>query len=792
MGLGIGATTTVYSVVDRVVMRPLPYPDSDRLVAVGTTFPGREWAEDTPDLMRLAGTSGPNFRDMRDWARSFDLFGAIQRSSVLLPDAGEGSELVAAARVTPELFEALSVAPALGRIFLPEEFVEGAAPVMMVTWETWLRRYGGDPAIVGERIDQAGGSALIAGVLPAGFELPERLFPRDTEYLMPMDVHHPRYQERGGRNLTLFARLAPGVTVEQAREELTLLADRLADEFPDGNVYPDGSHFGAGANALQAHTVGRTGRVLRLFLAASGLLLLIAALNSATLMLARGLDRTRELEIRVALGAGRGRVVRTILAESLVLAVAGGALGVLIAFAGVDGFRAFSPPTIPRLHELYVDGPILGVALLTAVGAGVVAGLAPALRLNRTLFRSDSSGMPSRSVAGGMGRLRAGMVTVQVGLAVLLLSAAGLLFNSFMALRANDPGFAPDNLMSLRVPMKRPGGDDGPAWMGWDAVLAEIGAVPGVESVAGGSNVPFQSPFWAPPVLLPNEPTDHRRTGVAGYAITPGYFRSLGASLSAGRDFAPSDGADDPGVMIVNRAFVDLHMAGLEPLGTVLRIRGDDGEVTPFQVVGIAENIVQTRSQEGMPPAIYVPYTQAEWPFVQAVIRTGGPPTALIPDLRSAVAEYSGIVPPQDVRTMEDRMGASWVEPRFRSVLLGAFAAVALLLAGAGLYGTLAHAIRGRERELGIRMALGADRGQVLAMVVRGGMGLTLGGVGLGLVGSLALSRVLEGFLYSIRPSDPATLLGVALLMVFTGGTACWFPARRATRADPVEALRAE
>jgi len=792
LGLGIGATTTVYSVVDRVVLRPLPYQNAETLVAVGTTFPGREWDDQEAGLMHLAGTSLLNYRDFKERSRSFQNLEGIHLTSILLADQGDGPELAAAAMVSEGFFEALGVSPALGRTFLPEEHSVDGPSAVLVTHGAWLRRFGGDPAIVGQNVPRMGSEAVIVGILPPGFDPPEVLFYRTQDFFLPLQPDHPRYADRGGRGLILFGRLAPGATVETARTEMTRIADELAVEFPDGNVYADGTHFGAGVNSLHAETVGTTGKILKLFLAAALMLLLIAALNSTTLLLARGLDRTQELGVRVALGAGRRRIVRLILVESLALSVLGGGLGILIAFGGVNAFRAFSPASMPRTSELAVDGPILLVALAVSLGSGLAAGLLPALRLSSRGPVRALAGGPVRGSSERLGFLRSTLVGAQVALAVILLSGAGLLFNSFLQLRAVSPGFEPEGVLTMNVGLKRPGVEDEPAWQGWDLLLAELETISGLTAVAGTSNPPYQSPFWAPGPLLPGEGPEVRRTGVAGYSVTPGYFRAMGTRLVSGRGFGPQDGADDPGVAIVNQAFIDAHMEGQDPLGINLSFRDDEGGLVPVQVVGIVENVIQTRAEEGMLPAIYVPYTQTEWPFVQAVVRSDLPLEVLIPQVRQAVARFNPFVPVRDVRTMVDRMGSSRTEPRFRSFLIGSFALVALLLAAAGLYGSLSHAVGRRSRELGIRMALGAESGRVMGMVMR--QGLTLAGAGLvvGLIAAVAFGRVLEGLLFELAPSDPLTLLGVAGVLTLAAVLACWFPARRATRVDPVEALRAE
>lgn len=789
-GLGIGATTTIFSVVDGVMIRPLPYHEPGSLAAVGAVFPTAEWDDEEAGLQHLAGISMLNYRDFEERTRSFEHLGAIEVSSILLPGMGNGPEIASAAAVSSELFQMLGVAPALGRTFLPEEHSVDAESVFLLTYGAWQRRFGGDPEVIGRPLDRVGLPATIVGVLPRDFRPPETFFPEVPDFWMPLAPDHPRYESRGMRSLYVGGRLNPGVSVEQARDEARAIAAELAIEFPEGNVYPDGSHFSIGVNGLHQQTVGMTGRTLRIFLGAAGLLLLLAAMNAATLLLARALDRVRELGVRVALGAGRGRVVRHLLGEAVLLAVAGGVLGVGLAYAGVAAFLRFAPTSIPRMSTVTVDGRVLAVAALVSLGAGLAAGLVPALRFTRSGPWQRLQGV-GRTVAEPGSRLRAALVGGQAAVAVVLLSGAALLFTSFIRIRSVEPGFEPDGLITMHVGLKRPGATEEEAWQGWDLVLAEVGAVPGVESVAGTSNPPFQSPFWAPRLLLPGDSPETWREGIAGYSITPGYLETVGTQLIAGRDFERLDGPDAEFVALVNETFVRTQLDGADPIDMVVTHAGE-GAALPIRIVGVVEDVVQGRAEEGPRAAIYVPYTQSEWPFVQVVVRTRLPPEVVVPELRRAVARFNPIVPPQDLRTMRDRMAATRTTPRFQAMLIGAFALVAMLLAAAGLYGSLAHFVGRRQRELGVRMALGAERAGVLGLVFRQGMRASVVGLLVGMVGTLAATRVLAAFLYDVQPNDPATLAGVALVFVTVSGAACLIPAGRATAVDPVEVLRAE
>ncbi len=788
LGLGIGATTTIFSVVDGVMLRPLPYDDPGRLAAIGTTFPTREWADEGAGLKYLAGISMLNVRDFAERTRSFDALAGIETTNVLLPDQGTGPELAGAARVSNELFQILGVAPALGRTFVPEEHEAGADPAVILSYGAWERRFGGDPDIIGRTVEPVGLPFTIVGVLPADFVPPETFLGSMPDFWMPLQPNHARYASRGSRSLGVVGRLAPGVTLESARAEADGIAAELAAEFPDGNVYPDGSWFGIGINGLHEDTVGTTGSTLRIFLAASALVLLLAAMNSATLLLARALDRTRELEVRVALGAGRGRVIRLLMTEAGLLTAAGGLVGVVVAFAGVEAFLRMAPSSLPRIDTVAVDGRVLAAAAAVSVGAGMVAGLLPSLFATR---RGPSSVAASRTTTGDRSRLRATLVGGQIAVAVVLLSGAGLLFTSFVRIVSVDPGFEPEGLTTMFVALKRPGAEAEPGWVGWDRLVEEVASVPGVEAAAATSNPPFQSPSWGPRLLLPGDEPDRRREGIGGFAVTPEYLETIGTELVSGRHLLRSDGPEAEPVAVVNSAFVRTQLDGADPLGLQIRQVEGDTEVV-LRVVGVVEDVVQTSADEGPVPAIYMPHTQVDWPFAQLVVRSSLPAETLVPELRAAVARFNPTVPPQDVRTMTDRMSASRTDPRFHAFLIGAFALIALLLSAAGLYGTLAHAVRSRQREIGVRMALGSARRGVVGLVLREGMAITLAGLFLGVVGALLTSRVLADLLFSVEPNDPVTFLVVSGVLLAVAAVACLLPARRASSVDPVEVLRAE
>ena len=813
VALGIGATTTVYSVVDGVVLRPLPYEGASELVTVGTILPTASLVGTETGLQNVSPMSSVDFDGLREQARSFASLAAIGAQRVVVSDANGVETAVPGATVSADLFATLAVSPALGRTFLPEEFVlpEGTEPsagnVAMISHGYWQRRYGGDPGVLGRPLEDGGvgaARATVVGILPESFSPPEAFFASAEvpEIYSPMRLPGANSRMRIIRgNLSVVGRLRPTATLEQARVEVARIATELeSPSLPGGGAGPGDGRRSFGVNDLHRQTVGTTARTLWVFLGAAGILLLLSAMNAASLLLARALDRTQEIGVRVALGAGRGRLVRLLLHEARILTAAGGALGVAAAYFGVALFQRYAPDSIPRLATVAVDGRVLVVAAVVSVATGVAAGLLPALSLTR---RSPWERLREggRSVSVSAHGLRSSLVGGQLALAVVLLAGAGLLFNSFMRLRSADPGFDADGLIALTsVPT---GGvqirvqDIGTVWTRWDPVLDELRGIPGVQAVAGSSTLPFQAPTWAPRVLLPGDDSETVREGIAGYAVTPGYLETMGTEVRQGRSLQATDGPDTERVVVVNESFVRSQMQVIDPLDAVLRRTteglGATGEIVPMRIVGVVEDVVQGRVEDGPRPAIYIPYSQADVAQVTAwspVLRSTLPVASLAPDVRRVLSGLRRLT--QDVSTMGDRMSVARTTPLFQTLLVGSFGTAAMLLAAMGLYGSLAETVRRRRRELGIRMALGADSGALMWMVTGQGLRLSSAGLALGLAATLALSRVLESFLYGLEPYDPLTLGLVGALLLCVSAVACLAPARRATTVNPVTVLKAE
>jgi len=805
VGLGIGATTTIFSVVDAVILRPLPYQEPGRLVTIGALAETAGSADPATGLEALVPMTSDLYRRFRERATSLDQTAGVTSNRIVLADENGIEEQVLGARVSADFFPLLGASPALGRTFLPEEYSITADGVAMITYEYWQSRYGGDPDVLGQTIESTAATdvprSTIVGVLAEGFQPPEPFFPpgEAPRVYGPM----PEADQASHRivlSVQAVGRLAPGASLATAREEASRLSEELGAELADVGHMPGGGSSQIGLNDLRAETVGSTASSLWIFLGAAALLLALTAMNAAALFLARALDRRQELGVRMALGARRWRVVTLLLAEATLLSVLGGALGVALAYGGVAAFLRVAPTSIPRLSEVAVDGRVLAVAALATIGTALVAGLLPALRLTGpdTWSRIQSGG---RTASEPGSRLRTALVGGQIALAMTLLCGAGLLFSSFLRIRASDPGFDAEGLIALapapRGPLMFRVDEIRGVWRTWDPVIEAMRGVPGVESAAGASLLPFQAPTWAPRLLLPGDDPETVRTGIAGYVVSPDYLPTMGIAVLRGRGIEAGDAPEAEPVVVVNEEFVRSQLGDQDPLGLMLTrtVESPFGASDPvaMRIVGVVENVIQSRVEEGPRPAVYLPYGQADFGQVVSwwsVVRTELPTEAILPELRRAVGEADRL--PQNVSTMWERMASARATPRFQAMLLGAFAVIAMLLAVAGLHASLAHAVRRRQRELGVRMALGADRGSVLRMVLAQGLRVSLVGLALGVAATLALSRVLAAFLYDMEPYDPATLLGVAAVLILVSAAACLAPARRATTIDPVRVLNAE
>ena len=784
LGLGIGATTTIYSVVDAMLVRPLPYRDADRLVVIGNTVPGSEWLEGREGLQRLEVIALPNFQDLRERVSGLQGTAAIERRNWLSATREDEPEILDVANVEAGFFDLLSIKPLLGR--LPRDGDQGGPADgqwgTVISYESWQRRFGGDPNVIGKHFRQF----TIVGVLPRDFVQPAALVGTNVEFWTHLDPTDRRYTDRRRRTVMVLARVEPEVPIGRLRRDLSVAQNRLAAEQPEGNVSRDGGSLGAGINSLRDATVGAGRRPVLIFFGAALLLLVLAGTNAANLLIVRGLERDSELSLRRALGAARARLALSLVAESLTLALAGGVVGLGIAAAGVAAFRRLGPQAMPRMSEIAVNFRVVVAGIVLSTVVGIVVGVFPAIRSSGAdLLSSLRSSLTAFSPRGT--RLRTSLAATQLALALVLGVGASLLFRSFVQLRNERLGFEPDGLVAFTVAFKnaRP-------WETWDQVLETMAGLPGVTAVGAASNLPFESPQ----LTLRLEPVDETRdaslAAVAGYAVSPTYFATAKIPLLRGRAFDSSDQPDSRKVVIINERFARTTFGDRDPIGRVLRVQEEWMEGAEFEVVGVVGDVVQARVEDGVLPAFYRPHTQMP-AAMNVLVASRREAESLAPEIRRALVDIGlWSAPVLGLSSMRERIGASLSTPRFQLVLIGTFAGVAVLLAGIGLYGTLAYTVRSRTRELGIRMAMGASQRQVFELVLRQGGRVLAVGLTVGLIGALGLTRLLQGFLYRVSPIDPLAFAAALLVLVVVVLTAAVRPAGRAARVDPIASMRAQ
>jgi putative ABC transport system permease protein len=781
LGLGIGATTTIYSVVDAMLVRPLPYRDADRLTIIGNVFPGQERLEGREELYRLEGLSLPNFRDLRERVRGVEKSAAIERRNWLSASPDNDTEILDVANVEQGFFDLLSVKPFLGR--LPRDG-DQAAPAgrwgAVITYESWQKRFGGDPNIVGRRF----GPFDVIGVLPRDFLQPAAVVGSDVEFWLHLDPDDRRYTDRQRRGLLVLARIQPGVPLSSLRSDLSASQATLATEQPLGNVLPDGKALGIGINSLRDATVGAGERPVLIFLGAALLLLALAGTNAANLLIVRGLERDGELALRRALGAHRSRLVGNLVAESVSLALAGGIIGLAIAFAGVEAFRRFGPQAMPRMGEIAVNLRIVVAGALLSLVVGVLVGVIPAVRSSGAdllgNLRSSLTAISSRGT-----RVRTFLAATQLALALMLGVGASLLFRSFVHLRSERLGFEPKDRVAFAVAFK----NDRP-WETWDRVLETLSALPGVHAAAGASSLPFQTAAMRLHIAPVSQDPTAPIAPVAAYSVSPTYFTTAKIPLLRGRMFAGTDQMETRRVAIVNERFAQTTFGARDPVGERLVVQEDGRSELQLEIVGVVGNVVQARVEDGVLPAVYLAHTQMPAPM-QVLLHTEREAKELASDIKRAIAGIGlWSAPVLHLSSMNDRIVASRSAPRFQVMLIAAFAGAAVVLAAIGLYGTLTFSVRSRTRELGIRMAMGASRRQIQELVLWQSASVLAIGLGAGLVGALSLTRMLQVFLYRISPIDPLAFLGAMFVVALAVLIATLRPARRASRVDPMTSIR--
>jgi putative ABC transport system permease protein len=777
MAMGIGANTAMFSIVNGVVFRPLPYPEPDRIVRVWESLPSQGWS--TFSFAPL------NLWDWQAQNRTLELLGAYQ-TTVVNYTGGDRPETLPGLRVSEDYLKILGGEPAQGRGISPDDVEMDSQGVVILSHGFWQRVFGGRLEVLGTTMVLDDLPHTVVGILPEGWEVPGG---SRRDVVLPLKPSASWYENRGSHFLHAYGRLKPGVSVEQAQSDLSSIAAALEAEYPDTN-----EGWGATVRTLEDVVLGSTRPQLLIFMASVGLILLIACANLANMTLARSLARSREMAIRTAVGAGRGRVVRQLLAESLLLAAVGGTLGVVLAYTALEAFITGWPDLLPRMQEIEVNGAVLLFSLGLSLVAGLLFGLAPAL----TVAAPDVSGslrQGSRSIAGDRSRrwMRATLVTAEVGLAVVLLVGSGLLVRSFAALQGQSPGFVPQDRLIVSVPLSRvrygtP--EERRAFV--DATLPRMQALPGVESAALSTLIPMGGDdelwgFW-----LEGRPSTESEDGAAlFYRVTPGYFETMGISILAGRDISADDREGSLPVVVVSASFVEQHLSGENPVGKRFRF-GREEDNPHVEIVGVVGDVQHYQLGRTSVPQIYVPYQQRPSGYFSLVFRCAVPPLGLVNQVRDAVASVDPDQPLEEARPADALIDSAVATPRFRTLLMGGFGLTALLLAVVGLYGIMAYSVSQRTKEIGVRMALGASRGSVLGLVFREGVPLVGMGLGIGLVGAVASSRILESMLFGVGARDVAVFVSVPLILATVAVAAMLVPARRAAGVDPVRTLGEE
>ncbi|HEY2798037.1 MAG TPA: ABC transporter permease [Thermoanaerobaculia bacterium] len=778
LALGIGANTAVYSLVRGVLFRALPFPAPERLVAVSESYPAKGYP--------LMVASPPNYLDWKAQSKSFAVMGAYNTADLALSE-GREPERLRGTTVTAGFFEALGVAPASGRVFAPGEFSTSNDHVAVLSHGVWRRRFGSDPALVGKTIRLEGEPYLVVGVMPANFRFPEA----GPDAWVPLTFPENVATQRGAHYLDVVARLAPGTTREQASAEMHAIAGTLERQYHDTN-----EGHSAVVTPLREMLVRSVRPALLTLLGAVAFVTLIACANVANLMLIRASHRGAELAIRTALGAGRWRIARQLLTETFVLAACGAGLGIFLAEIAVEAIVRWSPGDIPRLAEVGVDGGVLAFTAIWTVAAVILCGLAPvagvfarAPMAALKVAGADSGAQP------GPARLRRLLVVGELGLALLLLVGAGLLVRSLARLAAVDPGFSADRVLrfDLSLPSARYPDDERIGDL-TDRVLGAVRALPGVQSAGATFGLPLTDFRFSSSFRVEGRPEDPAHEASAQLRIASrDYFQTVRLPLLAGRSFMPQDVRGAPVVILASQAAAAKFFPAGDAIGQRLRFGARPGNKRiQGEIIGIVGDVHDEGLANGNTPEFYASLDQSPVGFFTVVLRTTQEPGTLAAAVRGAIQTIDPELPVTQLEPMAEVVSRSIAGPRFTMSLLLVFAATALLLSAVGIYGVTAYAVSQRTRELGIRMALGADGRSVRGLVLRDGLRLAGAGLGLGLIAAFALTRLLRGLLYEVPPTDLVTHAGVALILLGVVLAACWIPARRAARLDPWRALRAE
>jgi putative ABC transport system permease protein len=775
LAVGIGANSAIFSVVHGVLLRPLPFGDADRLVMLYTGYPDDE---------TRYPLSAPDFMSYHDDARSFEGVAAVTPTEQTLTGRGEARQLPVGL-VSSDFFELMRVPMHLGRSFRQEENQPGRNGVAVLSHAYWRTNFGADPRVLGEMLLLNGQPREVVGVLAPRFDFPQG---RAIYYPLEYTESFSSTTESGRRSeyLEVVARLAPGVTATVAATEVAAINSRLQVEFPQTNS----ANINISLTELRSELLGDARLPLLILLGAVGLVLLIACANVANLLLARAAARQGEMAVRTALGAERGRLMRQLLTESVILGALGGTAGIFLAFWGTRALVAARPRGIPRLDEVGIDLTVVAFTALIAIGTGLVFGLVPAAQVARTnLAQSLREGGRSALGTRSANRFRRSLVALETALAVMLLVGAGLLIRSFLSLTAVDPGFRTERIATFSVSLPQsayPGGE--PVRAFYRTLIERLESLPAVESVVASSQLPLsgRSSIFGFDIENREPPAPGFVQDAAFAAATTGYFRAMGIPLRQGRLLSDADRGGAPEVMVVNEAFERRYFSAEDPIGRRISL----GDEEWIEIVGVVGDVPQHGLGDDVRPQMYMTHDQFTTRSMTVIVRTSGDPLALAGPIRRELRELDPNLPLERLTTGEQILSESVAQPRFYMFLLTLFAGAALLLAGVGIFGMISHAVGQRTREIGVRIALGADPWRVFRLVLEGAMAPVLAGIVIGILGALALSRLMTGLLYGIAPLDPPTLLAVPALLAVVALIASYLPARRATRVDAITALR--
>jgi predicted permease len=781
LALGIGANTAIFSVINGVLLQPLPYHEPDRLVRLFTAFRGS--GEERYAM------SQPEFMDYKGLTHVFENAAAYRGAPLTLTGSGE-PQRVRGIAATRDFFPVLGITPQRGRAFEGEDGRAGHEPLVLVTHEFWQNRFGGDSALLGRSLTLNGVARRVIGILPAG-----ALY-QQAEVFIPFFINPDSMTGRATNYLSGVARLRPGITVTQAQRELNALTQRLQQEY--ARTYPASMGFGATVVSLHEEIVGDVRPALLVLLGVVGLVLLIACANVANLLLARGEARQREIAVRLALGAGRARIIRQLLTESSVLALLGATAGVLLAWLGMKSLLAVDPAVIPRIELVRIDTTValvtLGVALLT----GVLFGLAPAMLLARPPAQASlKEGARGASIGGSQQRLGRMLVIGEVALAVVVVIGAGLLIRSFRALQNVDPGFRPENVLAVDLDVPSTRYDVEATTVFYQQLIERLAALPGVSVVGAASDLPLVSggSNWDIDIAGRVVPPGQADPSPNVRGVTEGYFRALSLRVVKGRLFGPQDTRTSAPVAVINETLARTVWPGADPIGQQVRF---DTKRPWITIVGIVNDVRSFGLDEPTPTELFLLHGQM--PVVAGsteramyvVLKTAGDPVALTGPARQAVNDADPLLAIIGIRTMTEMVVGSVARPRFTMLLLGLFGAVALVLSAIGIYGMISYGVKRRTREIGIRLALGARPADVQRLVVGQGMRLALSGLAIGVVGALAARKIMDRLLFGVSATDPVTFVAITLLLALVAFVASWIPARRAIATDATTSLRTE